>query len=229
MKDRKAFNFYKSYYDVATELSDKDRLSFYDALMKRQFEGIEPKLKGMAHFAYVSQKFNIDAQIKGWEFKMKQSLQAIDNQACQGGTVGGSVQEKGEEEEKEKGEEKVISIFSFDEFWILYPNKNGKAAAKAKYDKLSEKDKGIIKETIVNFANNKPFEKYNHPMATTYINQKRWLDEVAPKPNVDPKDQRCIMTSQMSGYGKEMEKSYAFYLAELRNFGEENVKLIRML
>jgi hypothetical protein len=45
---RKAFNFYRSYFDVAKELNDKDRLSFYDALMTRQFTGVELKLEGMA-------------------------------------------------------------------------------------------------------------------------------------------------------------------------------------
>ena len=62
-KQRIAFNFYKSYMDVANELSDKDRLAFYDAIVNRQFYGIEPDLKGMAKFAYISQKHNIDAQV----------------------------------------------------------------------------------------------------------------------------------------------------------------------
>ena len=74
-KQRIAFNFYKSYMDVANELSDKDRLAFYDAIIKRQFYGIETNLKGMAKFAYISQKHNIDAQVNGWESKMKVKLE----------------------------------------------------------------------------------------------------------------------------------------------------------
>ena len=53
---RKGFNFYRSYFDVAMELPDKDRLAFYDALAKRQFLGEEPTLTGMAKLAYISQK-----------------------------------------------------------------------------------------------------------------------------------------------------------------------------
>ena len=34
MSKRKAFNFYFSYYDIAKELTDKDRLAFYDARIK---------------------------------------------------------------------------------------------------------------------------------------------------------------------------------------------------
>jgi len=30
---RKAFNFFASYYEVAKELDDKNRLAFYDALI----------------------------------------------------------------------------------------------------------------------------------------------------------------------------------------------------
>ena len=118
---RKGFNFYRSYFDVAMELPDKDRLAFYDALAKRQFLGEEPTLTGMAKLAYISQKYVIDAQIKGWEDKTGLSLKDVENQSnnttcqggCQGGSNGGcidpSVQEKGKGEviEKEKEEEEV--------------------------------------------------------------------------------------------------------------------------
>lgn len=119
MAERKLFKFYKSYYDVACELSDKDRLSFYDAIMQRQFLGIEPNLKGISKLAYVSQKYNIDAQVKGWEDRTNEKL--LDNQTItdpmQGGTSGGvawgtqggGIQEevKVEVEEKEEVKEKV--------------------------------------------------------------------------------------------------------------------------
>ena len=74
MSKRKAFNFYFSYYDIAKELSDKDRLAFYDAIIQRQFYGIETELYGLAKFAYISQKHSIDSQVNGWESKMKEPL-----------------------------------------------------------------------------------------------------------------------------------------------------------
>lgn len=74
-----------------------------------------------------------------------------------------------------------ISCFSFLDFWAVYPNKTSKADAEKRYNKLSETDREIIKKTINNFIENKPFKDYNHPMASTYINQKRWLDEVPEK------------------------------------------------
>jgi len=112
MSQRKAFNFYKSYFDTASELEDKDRLAFYDALILRQFTGLETELKGMAKFAYISQKHSIDSQVAGFETKTKAQL----NQGLPinlppptvGGTQGGTEPPtvQGEEKGKEKGKEK---------------------------------------------------------------------------------------------------------------------------
>lgn len=100
---RKAFNFYRSYYDIAKELSEKDRALFLWAVIQKQFEGIEPNLTGMALFAYTSQKHSIDSQITGYETKTKTKLTPSVGGSV-GGSQGASVQEKGEEKEKEKEE-----------------------------------------------------------------------------------------------------------------------------
>jgi len=69
MSERKVFKMYLSYFEVAEELNDKDRLKFYDAIMKRQFFGEEPNFTGMLKLAWVSQKHSIDKQIEGFETK----------------------------------------------------------------------------------------------------------------------------------------------------------------
>ena len=80
---RKQFKFYKSYYDVAQELSYEDRLDFLDAIFQRQFFGIEPdKLKGMAKFAYLSQKHSIDTQVTGYEDATKTKLLICETNNC---------------------------------------------------------------------------------------------------------------------------------------------------
>jgi hypothetical protein len=108
MTKRKAFNFYKSYYDVYKELSQKDKIIFMDALLERQFFGIEPTdLKGMAKFAYVSQKQNIDSQVFGYETKTGTTLTP-----SQGAYQGALAQEKGQEKEKEK-EKGVVNTKGF--------------------------------------------------------------------------------------------------------------------
>lgn len=101
---RKAINFFRSYFEVAKELNDKDRLVFYDALLNKQFENIEPELKGMANFAYISQKHSIDAQVKGYFDKTKDEQFNPTQPPKVAPTEPHYLQEK--EKEKEKGQEK---------------------------------------------------------------------------------------------------------------------------
>lgn len=90
-----------------------------------------------------------------------------------------TVTEKPQSKKKEtKVKKTILSCFSFDDFWKIYPNTKGKEDARKKFDKLSESDKSLIKSTINKFISDIPFIGYNHPMAATYINKKRWLDYV---------------------------------------------------
>jgi hypothetical protein len=103
---RKGFNFFRSYYDVYNELSDKDKIQFIDALLDRQFLGVKPtKLIGMAKFAYISQTNSIDSQVKGFQDKT-----GIILNPSKGGsnapTVGGTDAPTAQVEEKGKGKGK---------------------------------------------------------------------------------------------------------------------------
>ena len=196
---RKGFNFYRSYFDVAMELPDKDRLAFYDALAKRQFLGEEPALTGMAKLAYVSQKYVIDAQIKGWEDKTGLSLKDVENQSnntpCQGGCQGGdgggsyapSVQEK--EKEKEEVKEKVnINIISdeikklneaFERFnkWLdsetTFVRKIKKQITEEQFMKLKKTYNSTqIMNTILNLENYKDATK---KYTSVYLTVNNWL------------------------------------------------------
>lgn len=107
--NRKAFNFYRSYFEVYMELNNEDKILFMDALLNKQFKGIEPNLNGMVKFAYLSQKHSIDKQVEGWESKTKTLLSVVNlepsEHPTEGGTQGGiehpTVQEKEKEKEKE--------------------------------------------------------------------------------------------------------------------------------
>lgn len=114
---RKAINFFRSYYEVAKELNDKDRLKFYDAIMNKQFENIDIELEGMVKFAYLSQKHSIDAQIKGYFDKtndpMFKPIKGGLVDPSVGGKKGGSVDPSVQEKEKEK--EEVQDVISFSE------------------------------------------------------------------------------------------------------------------
>jgi hypothetical protein len=127
MEKRKAFNFYKSYYEVAMKLSVEDRCEFLTALMKKQFEDIEPTLSGMAEFAYISQKHTIESQVEGYKNKISSTpTEPPLVPPTEPPSVPPSVQEKEKEKEKELVKEKVIDILDtstgiFDD--IIFGNK----------------------------------------------------------------------------------------------------------
>ena len=196
---RKGFNFYRSYFDVAMELPDKDRLAFYDALVKRQFLGEEPALTGMAKLAYISQKYVIDAQVKGWEDKTGTSLKVVEKQevntpcqgGCQGGTCGGSYAPSVQEKEKEKEEVKEkddINIVShetkikneaFERFnkWLdsetIFVRKIKTQMTEEQFIKLKKKYNSVqIMNTVLNLENYKDAPK---KYTSVYLTVNNWL------------------------------------------------------
>jgi len=113
---RKGFNFFRSYYDVYNELNDKDKVSFMDALLNRQFLGTKPtELEGMAKFAYISQTNSIDSQVKGYEDKTGTKLSDPPTVGVNKKQITpteqveekGEVQVQGKEKEEVKEKEKV--------------------------------------------------------------------------------------------------------------------------
>ena len=155
---RKGFNFFRSYYDVYNELSDKDKIAFMDALLNRQFQGIKPEgLTGMAMFAYISQTNSIDSQVKGYEDKTGNKLTP-----SQGGTVGGTVggettpslQVQVQEKEKEQYTKESLTIKN----WLIWFNKQKeKSTGKAgKFKVLTFTDENNLKK-LLNSYNLKDF------------------------------------------------------------------------
>lgn len=130
---RKGFNFYRSYFEVSMELKDSEFIEFMKALLHKQFNGIEPtNLKGMAKFAYLSQKHSIDSQVKGYEDKTKQKL-SENIGGLAGGTAGGLIQVQEQVQEKVQLSKKVIkcsfqdsNIFDKNIFKSEFPDWNTK-------------------------------------------------------------------------------------------------------
>jgi ribosomal protein L7/L12 len=177
---RKAFNFYRSYFDVANELPDQDRLAFYDALISYQFTGVKPNLKGMALFAFLSQKHSIESQVVGYMARLNRSdinksnenisFESLDIIGAAGGAAGGAAQEK----EKEKEKEENIDFFVF---WNMYDKKADKAVCIKKWEKLSLKEKKQILLHVPKYVKATPDIKFRKN-PSTYLNQKTWLDEI---------------------------------------------------
>ena len=110
---RKTFKFYRSYFDMFNELeNDKDKIEFIKAILDKQFLGVDPKLKGIVKFAYISQLHSIEKQVKGWQDATGQELTGAYAHPPKGSIEGPyahptqEVEVKEEEKEKVKEEEK---------------------------------------------------------------------------------------------------------------------------
>jgi len=147
--ERLVFKFYKSYFDTAKLLDDKNRLAFYDALLEKQFNFIEPTLTGLAELVYVSQKHNIDSQVNGWLEKIKSM--GIEPPATPPATPPALQLEKKYKKKKKKKDEYKIEynsdvIFIFDSIKNLFDEKYMNDSCKKTIDKLL---KSYSKEDII--------------------------------------------------------------------------------
>lgn len=53
---------YRSFWEAAQALPDKDRLAFWDAVIGYALDGVEPELSGMAKVAFILARPNIDSR-----------------------------------------------------------------------------------------------------------------------------------------------------------------------
>jgi hypothetical protein len=111
--ERLAFNFYRSYYEIAIELPENERLVFLMAIFEMQFNGNEPTdLKGMAKFAFKSQRHSLIKQLEGYKSGKNggRPPKGSSNGRYKGSETippkGNPNQEKGQEKEEEQEKEK---------------------------------------------------------------------------------------------------------------------------
>ena len=105
---RKAFKFYRSYYDMFNMLkNDAERLKFIQAVLEKQFLGSNPEPSDSNwYFAYMSQLHSIDKQVKGWQDATGQELTGAYDHPPKGPLVHPLQEEQVKEEVKEKVKEK---------------------------------------------------------------------------------------------------------------------------
>ncbi len=68
------------------------------------------------------------------------------------------------------------TVTNFNDFWSVYPRKEGKSSADKTWKKLSEVERQLaISDCQIRFKNQ---ERKFVPHGSTYLNQKRWVDEL---------------------------------------------------
>jgi len=81
--------------------------------------------------------------------------------------------------------EVVRSGVSFDEWYEAYPKKQGKATARTKFNRLSNAERTAAMEATLlwaEYARQHPQGNQFVPMASTFLNQRRWEDELPTLP-----------------------------------------------
>lgn len=194
---RKGFNFFRSYYDVYNELSDKDKVLFMDALLDRQFLGVKPEgLKGMSKFAYISQTNSIDSQVKGFEDKTGIKLQPPTEPPCEGVSLPPT--EQVEVEVKEEVKEEVQHVINFDKlldfinlqtkrnFTLINNTIKNKYKARLKEGYTSES----IKTAIINAVNSDYHKETNFKYLTPeFFSRNTTIDKYSEITNINFKKQ----------------------------------------
>lgn len=98
-------------------------------------------------------------------------------------TIVTPIEESKEEVKKDKESKELV----FESLWSLYPTKKSKQESLKKFLKLTNEEVEKVKIHLPIFSKIKEFETYTHPHLTTYLNQKRFNDEVTDGNTVKPK------------------------------------------
>lgn len=201
MEDRGTFKFFRSFYDAACQIKDKEtRCDFYDSICAYALYGEETEASGIAKALFMLVKPNLDASAKkaaagavGGSRTQANNKQTESSckQTASKPQANESKTQKGASEEgrrkKEEGSKEVGSIppkaprgDDFEVFWSAYPKKVGKQAAKKAFEKVNvpvESLVSAIRRQECSAQWSKDGGQYI-PNPTTWLNQGRWEDEL---------------------------------------------------
>ena len=170
--DRKQFTFYRSYWDAVRELPEGDKLPVLEAIISYALDGEVPTSLTQVQKAF----FTI----------CKPTLDTARKKAESGKRGGEAVKESKEDD--------------FDTFWRAYPRKVNKQGAAKAFEKV-DVSVDILVRSVENHKRSAQWLKNNGeyiPHPTTWLNQRRWEEELAPDNSV-PKGAKGVVE------GAEME------------------------
>ena len=177
---KKAFNFYRSYYETSLLLQKEDKAEFLEAILHYQFTGelIEPK-SPMALLAFRGQIHSLRKQVIGYEMGKNTYPNGNPTKGKYKGKYKGEYkgshkeeQEKEQEQEQEKEKEEINTI-NFDKLLSFLNSKTGRnfkiinEATKKKYNaRLKE---GYTNTDIANAIINAVNSDYHKETNFTYL------------------------------------------------------------
>jgi hypothetical protein len=205
LKNRKQFKFYRSYFDIISELeNDTDKLKYLLSILEFQFNGIEIPLQGMAKFAFKSQKHSLDRQLKGFidATSSNENIETPESTPLYtplGGANSNPImhtplaiinnKEEIINKEKQTVKNKIESTcLTFDEFWNMYGKKVDSKKCKDKFETIKESDRKKILDTLELYVKSKPEVKFRKD-PIRYLTGEIWNDEIIESKPIfaDPK------------------------------------------
>ena len=191
----------KVYFDFdvkAKELTEEEKGRLLLVMLRYAKDGTEPEMIGNERFLFPVFKAQIDEDIKAYETKVangsrggrpvmnrepeetetnRNKPEITENNQTE--TEESEIRKK---EERRKKKEERRDIY-FDRFWESYPRKEAKQTAKKAFEKLNP-DEALLQtmlEAIERFKGSAQWREENGrfiPHPATWINQRRWEDEV---------------------------------------------------
>ena len=191
----------KVYFDFevkAKEYEDAEKGRLLLAMLRYAKDGTEETLTGNERFVFPVFKAQIDEDIKAYETKVangsrggrpvmnREPEETETNRSKPEITENNQTEPEESEiykkEERRKKKEEKRDIY-FDRFWESYPRKEAKQTAKKAFEKLNP-DEALLQtilEAIERFKRSAQWQEENGrfiPHPSTWINQRRWEDEV---------------------------------------------------
>lgn len=184
---KKSFIAYSDWKNIFDELPNEDA----GALIKHIFAYVNdenPQTESVlikACFALI--KTALKRDLEKWDEQLKQRIEAGVKSGISRRTKSNERSTVVNETERKRTvnvndsvllEKETKHIYTFTDFWQAYPKKVEKQKCEKIFSKLKADEILKIKETLPNFISYKPFESYTHPNPQTYLNGKRWEDEI---------------------------------------------------
>ena len=109
---------------------------------------------------------------------------------------------------------------NFEKFWEQYPRKEAKAKAEKTFKKLTKKEKDSIFQSLPKHLKSwKTKDRSFIPMPTTWLNQKRWNDEVV----IEVTEEDQVKKNDMMIRRKQIEQRQYFNKAKERSASIEEI------
>lgn len=201
LRDDAIIEIDQEHYDIllSKKIITDDDVHVSIHFLDEQLEDIAETSKGKSRAAKIR-----------WEKHKKDKAGAMQNDAdamhVHTGAMQNDAEKRREEEIREEEKKRNDSNESlFNIFWSKYPNKVAKGNCKKKFLKLKQPEIEKILSTIDAYVAHKPFETYNHPNPETYLNQKRWEDEI----EVNTLKHKPTIYDPFVDYMEELNKKYA--------------------